>query len=178
MIRTRPPLAGGLAGLALLLAAGCGAGDRAAVEQSAAPPPPFTADQIRAASAVGRTYVQRSLPDGGTPTLTTFTFVAVDDDGATLEIEAGGETARHRLRWQDFAAHGRQPAGAERSERPCEVPAGTFECIIYVAETPAGRQRTTFAREIPGMPLLIERDGPDGWRPIARVERYLPGGAP
>lgn len=159
--------------------AGCGAGPPPV---ATAPAPPFSADQIREASRAGRTYVQRISPPGGPVSTVTIRFAEVDARGATLEITAapeGGEPGpaqQAQLTWAEFESHGVQPPDALRSEAPCEVPAGRFDCVIFVTETAAGRQRQSFARALPGMPVRIEREVDGRWVTVSVVERHTPGG--
>ncbi len=139
---------------------------------ASAPPAPFDADQIRAASPAGRTYVQRTWAPDGASSVTTIRFVAVDEAGATLEFDAGGETRQHSMTWVELAGHGAQPAGAIRSEAACTVPAGTFECVIYEVDTAAGRTRSSFARALPGMPVRIERFIDGRWTPVMVIDAH------
>ena len=157
----------------LLLA--CSGGPSAA---PTAPPAPFDAEQIRAASPAGRTYVQRSYTADGASSLTTIRFVEVDAERATVEFTTGDRVQRHVMTWTDLAGHGRQPPGATRREARCTVPAGAFDCIIYETETADGRLRSSFARSLPGMPVRVERAVGDAWAPVMVVESHRAGGAP
>lgn len=159
--------------VAAALCLGCGS---ASPPVASAPAPPFTAEQIRDASRVGRTYVQRLTPPGGPESTVTIRFTEVDPQGATLEIAgASGPAQRAQLTWAEFESHGVQPADAVRSEAPCAVPAGRFTCVVFVTETAAGRQRQSFARELPGMPVRIEREIDGAWVTVSVVERHTPG---
>ncbi len=169
---------GALRAVAALLLVGCGA----PAPTPTAPRAPFSAAEIRDASAPGRTYVQRLTPPDGPASTVTIRFAEVDARGATLEISAtpdggpAGPAQRAQLTWADFESHGVQPPAAIRSEGPCEVPAGRFDCVVFVVESEAGRQRSSFARQIPGMPVRIEREIDGRWITVAVVERHTPGG--
>lgn len=169
---------GALGALAALLLVGCGAPAPAPTTPSA----PFSAAEIRDASAPGRAYVQRLTPLDGPPSTVTIRFIEADARGATLEISAApdggpaGPAQRAQLSWADFESHGVQPPDAIRSEAPCAVPAGDFDCVIFVVESEAGRQRSSFARQLPGMPVRIEREIDGQWITVAVVERHTPGG--
>lgn len=139
---------------------------------ASAPPAPFHPHQIRDASPVGRTYVQRAWSPDGASSITTIRFAEVDETRATLEFTTGEKTQRHTLTWAELASHGTQPTGATRREAPCTVPAGTFACIIYEADSPDGRLRSSFARGLPGMPVRIERAVGGEWVPLMVIEDH------
>jgi hypothetical protein len=121
--------------------------------------PPFSAQQIRAATRAGRRYVWRTTTPGGAETMT-LRFRAVDDSGATLESDDG--RAPRRVTWDELEGHARFPADrTTRSEDTVEVPAGSFEAWVYETRDPPEVKRTWFARELPGAPVKqeVRRDG-------------------
>lgn len=164
-----------LIGAALALAGCAGAPPSPAPEAATAPP--FTAAEIREASAPGRTYVQRLTPVGEQPMTVTVRFAEVDAAGATLEIRTADIPTpdRARLTWAEFERHGVPAPGAVRTEAPCAVPAGAFRCVVFTAEGEAGRIRSSFARALPGMPVRVEQEVDGRWVTTMVVERHLPG---
>lgn len=131
-------------------------------------PPPFSADQIRAATPDGRTYLFAvEGPEGRA--LRKLTFRSPTEAGAQLEaqnLNAGdqsplAEPQRAPVTWAELVGHASYPAAHTRIERAeITVPAGTFECRRYtvVEPSPKGQKRTVawFADALPGAPVHHE----------------------
>lgn len=141
-----------------------------AKQQPSAPPPkpheagmfptPFTAEQIRDATKAGRTYEYKVETEGNPPGKRVMTFVRVDAEGADLVTDGGAPT---RVTWEDLRKHAEfpQPVVSTRTESKT-VPAGTFDCVVYVVQGTPGEVRTFyFAKTLPGAPVLFftEKDG-------------------
>lgn len=137
------------------------AGDEVVLAQ-----PPFTAEQIRAATKEGRTY--RFAMQQGEQTLTvTMRFSEVTDAGATIErsvVDAAGNTVdqgKEQATWDVLVDHASYPADAtEITETSIEVPAGRFDVMLYTIKTEQEGNpvvsRMYFARELPGAPVKAE----------------------
>jgi hypothetical protein len=177
-----------LAAAALIALAGCGskpqpaattpmapdsadtAGDGAAPapggEAPALATPPFTAEQIRDATQVGRTY--RFAMRQGEQTLTvTMRFTAVTPEGATIErsvVDASGnalDQGTDDATWSDLVDHASYPADqTEITETTVEVPAGKFDAMLYTVtaeqDGKAFVSRMYFAKSLPGAPVKAE----------------------
>lgn len=130
-------------------------------------PAPFTAEQIRAATAVGRTY-RFEVNLGGEIQEVEMRFVEVSDASCTIEqtyFDASGkpksEPTRSEQTWQDLVGHAAYPkAGTRITERRVETPAGSWDALVYeVRETKQGKEWLTvayFARDLPGAPVRHE----------------------
>lgn len=156
--------------LALLGVAGCArhANDaeiRAHFESKAQTPPgsvadagmfptPYTAEQIRDATKPGRTYKFDVETAGSPKGQRVMTFTKVDAEGAELVTDGA---APKRVTWEELRRHAEFPAPvvSRRSEK-VTVPAGTFDCIVYVVQGSPGEVQTFyFAKELPGAPVLF-----------------------
>ena len=142
-------------------------------------PPPFTADEIRAANPPGTERVFRVQTAGQPALLQTMRFLDGDAnetrvEGAmtTLDGRPVGEPAVESHRWAELRDHAAFPVEAtHRSRATCTVGAGRFDCMLYVVEelaedgTPT-TSRYYFSREHPGPPVLleVERAGALGFR--------------
>lgn len=128
--------------------------------------PPFTAEQIRDATKVDRTY-RFLLHQGGQKIDVTMRFTQVTPDFATIErtvVDAEGkvlEQASEDSTWQQLVGHAAYPAAATQiSDTTVEVPAGSFDAVLY---TVTGEQQGTpvvsrvyFAKALPGAPVKTE----------------------
>jgi hypothetical protein len=133
-------------------------------------PTPYTAEQIRDASHVGRTYVFRVERAGQLATLHSITFTSVTPDAAELRTETRdehgaiteGPTVSHAA-WDELRRHAEFPRDATTvSHESITVPVGTFECTVYVVRGEGGEvSHFYFARERPGPPVMfyVERGG-------------------
>jgi hypothetical protein len=127
---------------------------------------PFTAEQIRDATLVGRTY-RFALRQGEQDVQVTVRFTKVTPDQASMErtiVDAAGkilEQATEDTTWQQIVGHAAYPADAtEITDATVEVPAGTFDAMLY---TVSGEQegkpvvsRMYFAKALPGAPVKTE----------------------
>lgn len=122
--------------------------------------PPFTAEEIRAATKAGRTLKYR-VEGGGKTTERILTFTKVDDAGA--ELYTGGERPTKRVGWITLQKHMEFPAGPTSTyEEVTKTPAGKFNCVVYTVKGEDGEIATYhFAKELPGPPVLffVSRDG-------------------
>jgi hypothetical protein len=126
-------------------------------------PTPFTADQIRDATQPGRTYCYRVEEDGKPTTVRIMTFESVSSEGAELRIKVESETGKalsepppKRVLWEDLRRHAQFPrARVTLREEKVTVPAGTFECKVYVVKGEEDLVTTFyFAHKLPGAPVL------------------------
>lgn len=123
-------------------------------------PPPFTAEQIRSATRPGRTYRYRVERADMPPSERVMTFASVDAEGAELTTE--GEPKK-RVSWDELRRHAEFPAAIVKTrEETVTVPAGTFECVVYVVLGEGGEATSYFfAKNLPGAPvrILTNKDG-------------------
>lgn len=178
--RAGPAAAGGLAALVALAAGAAGQEGGPPPSEPADAEPPFSAEEIREATAVGRRYVFRVADGSGAERRTRMEFVAVDDEGCTVlhvltdaEGEPLAEPAEERSTWAELESHGRFPRDRTTVEAgEVEVPAGTYACRVFTVTAPArgdAEQEVStywFADELPGAPvkLVVEVDGAEVWR--------------
>lgn len=133
-------------------------------------PTPYTAEQIRDATKVGRTYEFITEKPEGPPQRTRMKFVAVTAQGATVEEvtldgtgKPTGKTARGDSTWAELRDHAKYPkAGTTIEETTTITPAGTFACKRYtvVEQKPEGEARTIacFANDLPGPPVELRKE--------------------
>lgn len=127
---------------------------------------PFTAEQIRDATPLGRAY-RFAMRQGEQEVQVTVRFTKVTPDQATIErtiVDAGGkilEQASEESSWQQIVGHAAYPADAtEITEATVEVPAGTFDAMLYTVSGEQDGQpvvsRMYFAKALPGAPVKTE----------------------
>lgn len=139
-------------------------------------PTPFTAAEIRAAAQDGytvETLTETATPAGADTVRSRTTFLACDDDGATMrrvEIDDGGAeiggAAEARSSWLELQAHASFPAGiAQRTREPLDHVLGRLDCLRYDVVRDEDRMVFWFSIGHPGMPVRFEtrKDG----RPIS-----------
>lgn len=117
-------------------------------------PTPYSAEQIRDATKPGRTYRFKIETAGNPPGERLMTFTKVDAEGA--EISTNGEPAK-RVTWEELRKHAEfpKPVVSTREER-ITLPAGTFDCVVYVVQGEPGETRTFyFAKSLPGAPVFF-----------------------
>jgi len=127
-------------------------------------PTPFSAAQIREGCPVGRTIRVREDAAGEPPAFRRIVFVEADADGAVTEVQATdadgrphGEPSRGQSTWLDLQRHASQPADATRvDEVEISLSFGDFPCWHYVVQRPDAELRFWFAKDLPGMPVLVE----------------------
>lgn len=143
----------------------------------AAPPPdegpiaevPFPAEQIRAATPVGRTYVFRFDEDGA-QRFERWVFERVDERGyvstSTPVDEAGqpvGEPERSEGTWEELERHAHFPLDQTTIQNArLGLPIGNFRCQLYVVTAEENGQsvlsRFWFATDLPGAPVRMVRE--------------------
>lgn len=160
---------------ALLLSALAACHPRAAAPLTAPAPPgvvtaelapaPFTAEQLRQASPVGR-MMRYHLTAGGAGMTIEYRFIGSDAERATMrtiETPDGGTPGapiEDSPAWADLAHHADSPAAATViRDAEVTVPAGTFSCKEYVVTAvDGGVTRITtsaFATAMPGPPVKM-----------------------
>jgi hypothetical protein len=133
-------------------------------------PAPFTAEQLRAASRVGRTYVYRVEADGKPTVLREMRFTRVDAERAevatTVKDEAGKVLDAKPPRsaaWTELRSHGEFPADrVTTAEEEVKVPAGSWKVTVFTVRGEAGEiERFYFAHDLAGPPVLFttEKEG-------------------
>lgn len=151
-----------LVGLAALYAcASTPAPDTAPPEALA--PFPYSAEQIRDATPLGRTYVFK-MTRGDEVVLRTMRFTAVDAEGATMVAAIADVTGapvappeESRATWEELQHHASYPAAATVvSAATVTVPAGTFACQRYTVRVGEDEQLVVdFAVDLPGAPVSL-----------------------
>ncbi|MCD5345625.1 hypothetical protein PX701_00020 [Agromyces sp. H3Y2-19a] len=136
-------------------------------------PTPFTADEIRAASGVGKLIRLLVELPGGERFERVNRFSGCDPEGATLEqwrLDAAGDVdgavTNERVTWLELQEHAAFPADhTERTTEVIESPLGTLECLRYATRHgDAGSSVSVFwfAPGYPGMPVRYEVPTPSG----------------
>jgi hypothetical protein len=137
-------------------------------------PTPYSAEQIRDATRPGRAYTWR-VEAGDAPAVErVVAFGQVDATGA--ELSSDGKS--RRVSWEELRKHAEFPRAAVTTrEETVTLPAGTFDCVVYiVAGSASGEVRTFyFAKSLPGAPVLFFAEK-DGSRTMtSTLIRYAPG---
>jgi hypothetical protein len=124
-------------------------------------PTPFTADEIRAATKVGKEIWRRVETAGEQPFQLVSRYVECDDTGAALErfrlsLDGSplGEPAVIRATWLDLQGHASFPAEDTtiESER-IETAIGELDCLRYTVRDGTTDEVFWFAKDFPGMPI-------------------------
>jgi hypothetical protein len=132
-------------------------------------PTPFTADEIRAATTVGKAIKRRVDAQGEEPCYLVSRYVECDDAGAALErfrlsLDGSplGEPQVIRATWLDLQGHASFPAADTtiESER-LETAIGPLDCLRYTVRDGSTDEVFWFAKDLPGMPVrqLTRIDG-------------------
>lgn len=128
-------------------------------------PIPYTAAQIRGASATGRTITFVIESPDKPPSRKRIRFVAADDEHATLKSETldadgkvVGEPEMSIASWDELRHHAAYPKEITTVvDAVAETPAGSFKCRRYtvIEKTKEGDKRTIacFANDLPGPPV-------------------------
>ncbi|MCE9573481.1 MAG: hypothetical protein K8W52_10005 [Deltaproteobacteria bacterium] len=128
-------------------------------------PAPFTADELRQGSPVGR-VMRYHVTTGSAGMTIEYRFIAADAVNATIRTTetpdggGAGTTSDDVAAWADLAHHADSPAAATViRDAEITVPAGTFPCKEYVVTaTDGGVTRVTtsdFAVAMPGPPIKM-----------------------
>lgn len=165
------------------LLAGCGGATVADTpRETPSSGPPFTAAQIRDASAEGRTYRFRVAGNDGRAEQV-IRFVDLDPDGVTTETtvigpdgQAVGEPKTKRVTWEDLEHHAHFPPGTTKRETPCRTPAGDWPCVVYTVQDVEGPTLFYFARPLPGAPVRVTRKMGGQERMVMELIEHRPGG--
>lgn len=134
----------------------------AAVAGEELAPRPFTAAQIRAFHPPGTTFVH-AVESRGEVRRTRSTVVSADQEWVEFEDqaldEAGspvGEPSRWKASWVELRDHATFPAqDTTITDVRHTVPAGTFECWLYVVTSDNEERHFYFAKEKPGAPIAV-----------------------
>ena len=130
-------------------------------------PTPFSAAQIRAACAPGRSNTFRVDRRDAAPYLMQWEFVGGDEEGAesvrwteALDGTPLEERTTSRSRWTEFQGHASYPVNSTTiGTDTIEIPAGRFECWLYTTRSDDGEvTRAWFARNLPGPPVLVRSE--------------------
>ncbi len=126
-------------------------------------PPPFTADQIRAATRPGRTYLFRLTLPGRSqgPLLREMRFVHAHSQGGQLSTRTlnadrspRGEATVNTFTWAELVSHASYPKDATTVTAVSHtVPAGTFDCLRYEVRQEQTVIVAYFAKALPGAPV-------------------------
>jgi hypothetical protein len=128
-------------------------------------PTPFSAAQIRDGCPAGRVIRLSEESAGEEPTFRRITFTEVDAEASVQELQSTdadgtplGEASIGRASWLDLQRHASQPADATTVEEVrLALPFGEFDCWLYTVIAADAELRFWFAKELPGMPVQIER---------------------
>jgi hypothetical protein len=124
-------------------------------------PTPFTADEIRDATAVGKAIRRRIDEVGEASFYLVSRYVECDEEGAVLErsrlaLDGSplGEPQVNRMTWLDLQGHASFPADVTtiESER-LETAIGELDCLRYTVRDGATDEILWFATNLPGMPI-------------------------
>ncbi len=129
-------------------------------------PTPFSAEQIRDASSIGRLIRVCTEEPGEPPTYRQVEYIAVDPDGATqvfTPTDADGQpigpgVTRHAT-WLGLQGHASKPADRTTiEETSLQLTWGSEPCWLYVVRDGDGAEETRFwfAQRLPGMPVVVE----------------------
>ncbi|MFT7625082.1 MAG: hypothetical protein ACI9WU_004273 [Myxococcota bacterium] len=127
-------------------------------------PAPFSAEQIRDATAPGRAYRFLVTADGRPDVGREVRFVRTGERGCTIEGqsyradgESMGQPKRSEALWDDLVGHAAYPEDhTVITQTEVEVPAGRFEARLYTVTAGATVTRAWFADALPGAPVRHE----------------------
>jgi len=132
-------------------------------------PTPFTADEIRDGTPVGKTIRRVVDVPGEAPIHRATRYVACDEAGATVEqslLSPDGsplaDPELDRVTWLELQAHASFPADQTTIEPEHIVtPLGELDCVRYTVRDGSTERIFWFARDFPGMPVqyLTRTDG-------------------
>jgi hypothetical protein len=127
-------------------------------------PTPFTAEEIRRGCPTGRTIRVLVEQAGAEPIVRVTRFLDGDAEGADGEVwtettsgERVGDVEPMRSNWLVLQGHASMPiATTVITEETIEIPAGTFDCLVYTRTDGDEVDTFWFARSAPGMPLKYD----------------------
>jgi hypothetical protein len=127
-------------------------------------PTPFSADQIRDTSEIGRQVRVRDEVLGESPTYRQITLIAADAAEGTRELVAIDETGAaigpptlSASTWVELQHHASKPADRTViTVEDLDLSWGAERCWLYVVRDGADERRFWFARSMPGMPVRVE----------------------
>ena len=146
-------------------------------------PTPFTANEIRARCAVGKTIRVLVEVDGEAPVQRVTRYVECDDSGATIERSALapdgsilGDPDVDRVTWLDLQSHASFPADDTTIEpERIETPLGDLDCLRYTVRDGASEKVFWFAEDYPGMPIrFLTRAGGNVVMTVTVLESTVP----
>jgi hypothetical protein len=128
-------------------------------------PTPFSADEIRVGCPPGRMVRSLVVRPGNEDYVHVTRFVGGDAQGADqeswTETPQGVRLAdpkRARSTWLELQEHASMPAATTQiTEEVVDLPAGTFDCLLYTRLDGDTVSAFWFARSAPGMPLKFEQ---------------------
>ena len=133
-------------------------------------PTPYTAEQIRQANPPGTTLVYRIDEPPAPPVFNVMHFASDDADHAVVENQTlteertpAGDLVISESSWTELRDHAAFPSSkTSRTEAQCEVPAGSFNCMLYTVQSEEDgvpiTSRFYFAETRPGPPVCYERE--------------------
>jgi hypothetical protein len=150
-------------------------------------PTPFTALEIRKATAVGRTY-EYHVEEPDKPeawVILKFTRVVDNDaDVARMIVDARGTPLQppetSLVTWEELRRHAEFPVSAVQiADEQMTVPIGTFDCLRYTVAMPDAEGhmlRFYFAKTLPGAPIFWYEEKSGKRIKTSTLIRYVPGG--
>lgn len=129
-------------------------------------PTPYTAEQIRDATWVGRRYRFRIESQGSPVVLSEFMFLSVSEEGCRFRhqnFDEGGTALEYPIEvdavWSELRDHARFPAeGNSVTKGETTTPAGTYSVRIYEIREGGVTSRYHFAVDLPGPPVHMESE--------------------
>lgn len=149
---------------------------------------PYTAEQIRNATHVGRTYEWRVESAGKPSVRRIIQFVEVNEQSAKTVARVLDEKGRELERgqpqavtWDELRKHAEFPeAQVTIAEQSVQVPAGKFDCWVYTVSEGTGPEASTsrffFAKNLPGAPVLFHTDKAGQRVMTSTLIAHKPGG--
>jgi len=127
-------------------------------------PTPYEAADIRKATKVGRRYEWTLEAPGEPKKRRVVLFTKVDDTHGEISAEDLDETGhslgapqKNQATWEEFRDHASFPKAAVTiKDETVTVPAGTYECKLYVVTKGDEVLRFWFAKTLPGPPVKVE----------------------
>jgi hypothetical protein len=146
-------------------------------------PTPFTADDIRDGSPVGKTIRLLIEVEGQEPIVRVNLWIECDADGATVEktrfSSAGdqlGPSETERSTWLELQTHASFRADVTTMERErIETPLGSLDCVRYTVVDGTSVDTFWFWPSAPGMPVkYTSSEGGRVTSSVTMIERTLP----